>query len=229
MDKKVFLQGMDILYMTLDHTGKLKNEMLTKVYYNALSDLTDEQFKSAVNKAIKTFTFMPKPAELRKLAVGSSLAQAEEAWYIVRKVMDIADIGASVHFDDPAINDTIRLLGGWIELCNKNLEELKFTRNEFLKLYNDVHEDCTLEGLYEKENRMKGYDNYVYVEVDTKNKVLTFNDGHKIKLVKKETKKAVPYKPYKGEVPIKKLLNEISDKIRSNDGKENGKPKSKKK
>ena len=61
-------------------------------------------------------------------------------------------------FDDPRINTAVHILGGWVELCLHDYNDLKFVKQEFLKIY----PSCGDEGRYcvgqvELENKFHGY------------------------------------------------------------------------
>src|SRR3990167_7003922 len=64
--------------------GELFNAELSPVkqalYFEALRDLPLALVVKALNQAVRTQVFMPKPAELRTLAVGDDECAVEGAW-----------------------------------------------------------------------------------------------------------------------------------------------------
>lgn len=141
-------------------------EALLDGYWFGLEDLSVAAVKTAVGKAIRTGDRMPNPAELRKLAgVMTPEMRAITAWNAVRLAIRQHGAYASVNFDDPAINATIRTLGGWPALCAKDSDELdKWTVKEFGKTYaafvgHGVGAEVgkALAGVHEHTNFGRGY------------------------------------------------------------------------
>jgi hypothetical protein len=108
------------------------------LYFEALRDLPFDEVAAALNAAAKVCTFMPKPAELRKLAVGDDEDQAEQAWLALRGAMRSAGAYASLATEDPALGDTIAaMFGTWPEACHTELspEMWSSKRKEFGRVY----------------------------------------------------------------------------------------------
>ena len=157
-DKKKFGQYMTALSETFD---KEISTVLSKVYWNALDQYTDEQFENAVNTAIVKCKFFPKPAELIELVSGDQGERSLLAWEKVRKA--IVGVGAyqSVQFDDPAIHSCIELMGGWPELCMTRQDELKWKQKEFESAYRVMSKQRNhpekLCGIVEVQNNARGF------------------------------------------------------------------------
>jgi hypothetical protein len=108
------------------------------LYFEALRDLPFEVVIQALNQAVKVCTFFPKPAELRKFAVGDNEDQAELAWMALSGAMRAAGGYASVLLDDPALGETIvAVFGGWPQACAMDLspEMWASKRKEFGRVY----------------------------------------------------------------------------------------------
>lgn len=109
--------------------SKLKHDL----YFNALEDFTIGEFEQAVYLAIKSLKFFPKVAELRELIEGDPKSQALLAWITA---VDNRNWYATVEFEDKLIHYClIEIFGGWMEFCEKTLEELKWQAKRFLQLY----------------------------------------------------------------------------------------------
>lgn len=116
--------------------SKPMSDALLEIYYNALKDLSDEEFKRATSDAAKTCIHMPRPAELRKLARGDTQDQSLDALERVEHAFRAAGKYRSVDFEDKAINAAIRLMGGWPGLCELSEDEWRqFRSREFQKMY----------------------------------------------------------------------------------------------
>lgn len=108
------------------------------LYFEALRDLPFPEVAVSLNAAAKACTFMPKPAELRKLAIGDDEDLAEQAWLAFRGAMRSAGAYASLATQDPALGDTIvAMFGGWPEACSEELspEMWSSRRKEFGRVY----------------------------------------------------------------------------------------------
>lgn len=108
------------------------------LYFEALRDLPFEDIAHALNAAAKTCTFMPKPAEIRKLAIGDDDDLAEQAWLTFRGAMRSAGAYSSVATTDPALGEAIvAMFGGWPQACAEDLspEMWSSRRKEFGRVY----------------------------------------------------------------------------------------------
>jgi hypothetical protein len=122
--------------------GELFAANLTPVkqalYFEALRDLPFDLVVHALNVAIKTQTFMPKPAELRRLVVGDDEDAAERAWMAFRKAMRWVGSYVSVVIADPALGEAIvAVFGSWPAACQLELspEMWAAKRKEFGRVY----------------------------------------------------------------------------------------------
>jgi hypothetical protein len=108
------------------------------LYFEALRDLPFADVAASLNAAARACTFMPKPAELRKLAVGDDEDLAEQAWLAFRGAMRSAGAYASLATQDPALGETIvAMFGGWPQACAEDLspEMWSSKRKEFGRVY----------------------------------------------------------------------------------------------
>lgn len=114
------------------------SEAKSEIYFRALEDLPLDDVIAAMNAAARVCTFMPKPAELRKLAVGDDEDLAEQAWLALRGAMRVAGAYASLATADPALGETIvAMFGGWPQACATDLspEMWSSKRKEFGRIY----------------------------------------------------------------------------------------------
>ncbi len=112
-------------------------EALLRGYWMSLEDVQLKDFVVGARRAIRDCTFLPKPAELRKLC-GEITAElrAVIAFDYVRRAIASPGTYVSVQFDDPTIHAVVRSLGGWPALGKLSVDEFeKWTRAEFLRLY----------------------------------------------------------------------------------------------
>ena len=102
-----------------------------------LSDLPVADVKQAIGRAIRECKFMPTVAELRGLAgVMLPADRAILAWDVFVNAVITHGYYASVDFDDPVINATVRSLGGWEASCEKSGDEFnKWLRKDFERVY----------------------------------------------------------------------------------------------
>lgn len=154
-------------FLTLcEMVEKTPSEGLTSMYYEALKNLSDDDFKRAVSTVIssKTFNKLPMPGELLSAVNGNPEDAALLALEKVEKA--IREIGAydTVIFDDPVIHAVIEALEGWEKICHMPLDEWKWVRKDFIKLYQAIGRNMggrivptKLIGIHEFQNSQKGY------------------------------------------------------------------------
>ena len=135
-------------------------------YWMGLKDLELRDVERAVERALTTCKHMPRPVELRELSGEMSTDQrAVVAWDALRKTISLRGGYASVDFDDPVINATVRNLGGWSKICATPTEEFeKWTRKDFERVYASLCQSgvtaeaaAHLPGAHEIQNSAQGY------------------------------------------------------------------------
>ena len=124
------------------------------MYVESLADLSDDQIRRGVGRAVRELEWFPKPAKLRELAgaEGSVIdqdARAREAWDSMIHFVD-KYVGNDVYgnfgpehgwypktFPDPGqkISDTVRRTGGWRTYKCMSKEDFPFTQKRFLEEY----------------------------------------------------------------------------------------------
>jgi hypothetical protein len=131
-----------------------------EIYFAALNDLPLATVALALNAAVQTCTFMPRPAELRTLALGDPEDQAEAAWMLLRDAMGRLGAYASLAITNAALGDAIvAVFGGWPQACQLDLspEMWSSKRKEFGRVYRVLRDRQLpgaryLPGLCEQEN-----------------------------------------------------------------------------
>ena len=119
------------------YSKKISGELLA-TYWNVLKAYDFEEVSRAANAHMmnpESGQFLPKPADFMRYLEGDSDSRALVAWSKVEKT--ISGVGAydSIVFDDALIMRVISEMGGWIDLCSMQSDELPFKRNEFVKRY----------------------------------------------------------------------------------------------
>ena len=159
LDRKGFSNVMQLLAATYDKEATMD---LMEAYWGALKDLSLDDIKQSASEAMKRLEWMPKPAQLRKLAGDVEPDQrAAIAWQSVRKALSKHGTYKSVDFSDPVVNATIRNMGGWTELGKKDMKDFDvWTRKEFERIYQAIYASGVTEeasahlvGITEHENR----------------------------------------------------------------------------
>lgn len=139
-----------------------------QAYWISLEQYSDADCIKAFNRAVTECKFFPKPAELIEFInpKRDSDAQAQLAWIEVDKAVKAHGPYASVQFSDPAIMSTIDAMGGWINIQDCTMEDWKWKRIEFIKLYPTIkargnHDIKHLPGQCEIENNARGYNAHI--------------------------------------------------------------------
>ena len=164
-----------------DIVGKEPSKTLFKVYYEVLKHLTDEEFETAINKLLTSWKFktLPMPAEILEMVNGNLEDQAILALTKVERA--IREIGPyqTVVFDDPIIHAVINAFdGGWTGICSMTLDEWKFAKKDFIKIYKAYASNPDklpeipnkLIGLHEHNNALNGYHKHIPLPVFVGNK-----------------------------------------------------------
>lgn len=137
-----------------------KQNKLKKLYYKALKNLSDDQYKRTIAKCIEEIKYFPKIAEIREKA-GENKDKALEAWLMVEKAMEEVGLYESVKFPDLVIHSAINAMGGWVNMNMHDVDNIKWTKRDFIELYRHLEhkEDYPeyLPGLIEQKNYAKGY------------------------------------------------------------------------
>jgi len=135
-EKKQFLEIMTGICEIYD---KQLSEKSLEFYMTVLEEYNFATVKKALTRymlnASGSGSFFPKPADIIALIEGDPEDRAEIAWTEVVQALERVGSWKSIKFRDPIINTVIYELGGWTYLGEKTLEELKFIRPQFVKLY----------------------------------------------------------------------------------------------
>ena len=156
-DKPAFLKAL----VTLSELfGKPLSPAVQVLYFDALKDLDAAVLSRAMHAAAQGCTFMPKPAELRTLAIGNTEDQAEQAWIGLRKAFGTVGAYRSLVTQDAALGDAITtMFGSWPAACASEFtpEMWSAKRKEFGRIYRvmrgrDLQGARYLPGIVEREN-----------------------------------------------------------------------------
>ncbi|MEE9452640.1 MAG: DUF6475 domain-containing protein [Gammaproteobacteria bacterium] len=108
--------------------------------------------------------FLPKPADIIRRLEGSGEDKAQRAWTKVMQAIEHVGSYESVVFDDARIHVVLADMGGWIALCGRQVEQLKFLQHEFQKRYRHSLTQTPsnypkiLGGVISRDNASKGFD-----------------------------------------------------------------------
>jgi hypothetical protein len=121
--------------------GSPLSDMALEIYFDAFKDFTYEQFCQGFSSVVKTHKYknMPNPAEIIDAIEGGSEVKALTAWDEV--LTDIRKRGRlqGGKFDNPAIEQAIRVCGGWEKICAGDEQDLQWVKKEFIEAYGAVN------------------------------------------------------------------------------------------
>ncbi len=114
------------------------SEVKQQLYFEALKDLTLRDIREAMQEAIKTCKFMPRPVEIRTLVHGDPKDHAEQAWADLRR--DARQCGAYASFTPEfpeAAQALVESFGSWPSFCAAELspEMWASKRKEFIAAF----------------------------------------------------------------------------------------------
>ena len=139
--------------------------------------------------------FMPKPADIMRHIQGDAGSRSLTAWTKVESSIGRVGPYQTVVFDDPIIMAVIKDMGGWMQLCSVNNDELPFKRNEFSTRYKGyLNTGLTrypkrLIGISEASNNTTNHESFIDEPVligDAQKALLVYQGG--------DVKKTVPMK-----------------------------------
>lgn len=124
MTGEEFAEGIALLSASI---GKPIAKDMARAWFAILEDLTVDQFRKGIVETMRTHQFagFPPVGVVRKNAIGGIQSATIEtndraivAFAAVKRA--VAEHGgyATVSFDDPIANATIRALGGWVAVCD---------------------------------------------------------------------------------------------------------------
>jgi hypothetical protein len=110
-DKKKFKAMMMSIGEIFD---KEISQTLLEVYWRVFEPFSDVEASRALNQAISTCKFFPKPADLIDILTIKPADKAALAWVEVEKAVRHIGNYQSVKFvDDPVIHSCLEAMGGW--------------------------------------------------------------------------------------------------------------------
>lgn len=121
-----------------DLYGKPQSEWSISLWWGALKNYDLVAVRDALNRHVQnpdTGQFMPKPADVVKMAQGSTMDSALAAWAKLDRALRTVGTHRSVVFDDALLHRVVAEMGGWIALGEKTEDEWPFVRNEFVNRY----------------------------------------------------------------------------------------------
>lgn len=96
------------------------SDFMFEIWWAALKDYDYDSVTKAMTRyatSPDSGVFMPKPADIVRLLVGTSSEASELAWGKVYQAMARAGRWNDVCFDDPLIHLVIEDMGGWVKVC----------------------------------------------------------------------------------------------------------------
>jgi len=158
--------------------NKELSPLAISLYYEVLKKYEYEEVKKAFHYILKTHKYntFPVPAKIIEFLEGDIEEKALYAWQTVIDTIKKVGYYGSVEFEDKTIHSVIDALGGWMELCSKTKDDLKFIEKEFIKLYKLFSKypreiQDKLIGFVEKENRLKGFEEDIPKPVSIKSDI----------------------------------------------------------
>ena len=150
-----------ILVLAEMHSKEMSPAFIVIYKRALLSALSPDEAIMALNLAFTSKTYgFPKPYDLIEMLRGSGEDQGFHAWEQLNTAIQQVGPYRSVLFSDVRITRVIEAMGGWIEVNSWMVEDLKFRRQEFMKLYRSASGSGSprhLPGLTEARNTAMGY------------------------------------------------------------------------
>jgi hypothetical protein len=146
--------------------GKDLTEQTIAIWWNGCRTLELEALRDGLNRHVMnpdTGQFLPKIADVVKMAEGTTGDSAARAWTLVDQAVRMVGPYRSVTFDDRITMRVIHDMGGWQKLCSAKDNEWPFVAREFQVRYKGFRirgelPECPthLIGMAEQENTQQG-------------------------------------------------------------------------
>lgn len=147
--------------------GRRLTDAALDMYVAALEGIPAEAIERAAQEMASTGDAFPPPARLREAAGDARPAdRATLAFAALERAIGEVGYYKSPNFDDPLINATVRMLGGWERVCEMPGEEFdKWYRKEFERTYQTLSRTgvgdeaaAPLVGFHERTNLVGGHE-----------------------------------------------------------------------
>ena len=132
-----FSEIMIVLTDVYGNSEKPVSDLKIEFYFKTLSDLSIEDITMGVTKLMnaKTIHVFPLPAEIREQIQGKIEDRAVEAFDVLLGALHNYGANHSIEFEDGIIGKCVEGLGGWAKVCEWTVENRKWNRIEFEKVY----------------------------------------------------------------------------------------------
>lgn len=141
------------------HNFKL-SELKVELYFKILQRFPGREVAQAIEIALQTTKFFPKPAELVEIIMGSASDRAAIAWNTFLDIVRRIGPSDSVVFEDTRLSAIVDYFGGWEEVHKWKSDELTWRRQEFIKIYASLRQPPPGRrhiGNIEHQNRVRGF------------------------------------------------------------------------
>lgn len=138
MNKEHYPEFSQVWLATASLYNAKPNDMAVAIAFRALQKYDLQDVKRAVSAHVRNpdgGQFMPKPADLFRHLEGDNHSRPLAAWTLVEQTISRFGRYETIVFDDPITMRVIHDMGGWIQLCGIDVEEMPFRREEFAKRY----------------------------------------------------------------------------------------------
>ena len=154
--------------------NKELDEPTLQAYWMACEDMPLSDFRLGATRCMREMEYLPKPGHIRRS--GGALTPESRcvlAFEVMSRAVSEQGAYASVCFDDPLINATIRNMGGWLEICNSPADKFNgLLRKDFERIYRALLESGIREesgrylpGIHERDN--VGYSPPVVAQIES--------------------------------------------------------------
>lgn len=128
-----------MLSLTSEQYGRPMSPELVRFYFDGLSHLGIADIRAGLNRHVRNTEvgqYMPKIADIIRACEGGTQSAAYLALRSVQNAFSQVGSWQSVAFEDKIIHSVIEDMGGWPDLCGRDMEEWQnFGSREFMRRY----------------------------------------------------------------------------------------------
>ena len=113
------------------------NPQKVKLWHSELAGYPIDAVLAAIRSVLRKSRFFPRLSEIIEAIDGSESENALVAWQTVYGIVRAGDCdrASSIEFSDRAIQDAVRMIGGWQRLRKMREDEVPFRQRDFVAAY----------------------------------------------------------------------------------------------
>lgn len=131
-------QFSELLQSVMDYYKQDLSPFVAGIFWDALKGFDYEQVAKALTSHAMNpdnGQYAPKVADIVRVLSGTTTDKARVAWGKVFAAMSAIGAYSDIVFDDGLIHLVVGDMGGWVKLCQTELDKISYTQHTFCETY----------------------------------------------------------------------------------------------